>query len=286
MIHVLSGAWPDTDIKRKDINMTKTYSLIVVDNQQDICRIVVNRPGDRNSINTPLMEEIEQALTDAESSSVRAVVFSGAGGTFFIGGADALEMMRYDANGALIFSRRIQRLFNRLEESPLILVAAINGLCYGGGFEFALACDLRIAAAAARVGLPEVRVGIIPGGGGTQRLPGLIGKGKAMDMILRGRLYAAEEALQMGLIHQVVPGDKLDASVVQFLEPIFRNPRHALSHAKKAIQASQNDIFGNGLESESREFSECFQNKFFVNEIYSQVKTGIMPTTQKLPERI
>ncbi|OGR10925.1 MAG: hypothetical protein A2277_05970 [Desulfobacterales bacterium RIFOXYA12_FULL_46_15] len=263
-------------------NMSKTYSLVEV--RQDIYRVIINRPGDRNSINTPLMEEIEQILAEAEKSSARAIVFTGAGDSYFIGGADAIEMMEYNPEEAFAFSGRIQRLFNRMEESPLILVAAINGLCYGGGYEFALACDFRIAGETARMGLPEVRVGIIPGGGGTQRLPRLIGKGKALEVILTGRLYGATEALDMGLVHQVVPNDELNAETNKFLDSFFKIPRHALSHAKKAVQASQNDIFTDGLRVERLEFKECFKNNFFVDEISSQVKSGIMTTTKTLEE--
>lgn len=264
--------------------MSKAYSFSMVEIQQDIYRVIINRPGDRNSINTPLMEEIEQILTEAEKSSARAVVFTGAGDTFFIGGADALEMMQYDPEEAMAFSGRIQKMFTRMEESPLILVAAINGLCYGGGYEFALACDFRIASDTARMGLPEVRVGIIPGGGGTQRLPRIVGKGKALEIILKGRLYEAKEALDIGLVHQVFPKEELNTGTTKFLEPFFKNPQHALSHAKKAVQFSQNNVFADGLRAESREFKECFKNDFFVNEICSQVKTGIMPTTKALAE--
>ena len=180
-------------------------SLLILDHQKEICFITINRVNDRNSINTPLMKELELALTETEKTAARAVVFRGAGDTHFIGGADGIEMMQLDPEGASAFSARIQNLFNRMEENPLILVAAINGLCFGGGYEFALACDFRIAGETARLGLPEVKVGLIPGGGGTQRLPRLVGVGKAMEMILSGRLYEAEEALRMGLIHRVVP---------------------------------------------------------------------------------
>jgi enoyl-CoA hydratase/carnithine racemase len=266
--------------------MSKAYLLNTVEAQQDIYRVIINRPGDRNSINTPLLEEIEQIITEAEKSSARAIVFTGAGDTYFIGGADAIEMIQYDPEEALAFSGRIQRMFNRMEESPLIMVAAINGLCYGGGYEFALACDFRIAGDTARMGLPEVRVGIIPGGGGTQRLPRIVGKGKALEIILKGRLYGAKEALDMGLVHQVVPPDELHAETIKFLQPFFKNPQHALSHAKKAVQFSQNNVFADGLRGESQEFKECFQNDFFVNEICSQVKTGVMPTTKGLPKCI
>lgn len=264
--------------------MSKKYALNRVDIQGDICRVSINRPGDRNSINTALMEEMEQILTETEKSSVRAIVFSGAGDTYFIGGADGVEMMQYDSEGALAFSAHIQRLFNRMEESPLILVAAINGLCYGGGYEFALACDYRIAGETARLGLPEVRVGIIPGGGATQRLPRLVGKSRALGIILRGRLHDAKEALDLGLVDQVAPSAELFAEATKFLKSIFKNPQYALSHAKKAVQAAQGLSFADGLQTERELFKECFKKDFFVNEICSQIKEGIMKTTEVLPD--
>ncbi|MBI5583570.1 MAG: enoyl-CoA hydratase/isomerase family protein [Deltaproteobacteria bacterium] len=264
--------------------MSKVYALNRIDIQGDICWVSINRPGDRNSINTALMEEMEQLLAETEKTAVRAIVFTGAGDSYFIGGADGVEMMQYDAEGALAFSAHIQRLFNRMEESPLILVAAINGLCYGGGYEFALACDYRIASETARLGLPEVRVGIIPGGGGTQRLPRLVGKGRALEIILRGRLYDAQEARELGLVNQVAPAAELPAEAAKFLKSIFKNPQYALAHAKKAVQAAQNLDCADGLQVEREQFKECFKEDFFVNEICSQIKAGRMKTTEVLPD--
>ena len=146
--------------------MIRGYNLLLVDNRGDICWVTIDRPVDRNSMNTALMEELERLLAETEKTSTRAMVFRGAGVQHFIGGADGIEMMQLDPEGAFRFSARIQHLFNRMEESPLILVAAISGLCFGGGFEFAMACDLRLASEGARIGLPEVKVGLIPGGGG------------------------------------------------------------------------------------------------------------------------
>lgn len=260
------------------------YSLLIVDHQKEICFITINRVEDRNSINTPLMEELEGALTEAEKTSARAVIFKGAGDSHFIGGADGIEMMQLDPEGAAVFSARIQRLFNRMEESPLILVAAINGLCFGGGYEFALACDFRIAAETARLGLPEVKVGIIPGGGGTQRLPRLVGVGKAMEMILSGRLYAAEEALKQGLVHRVVPNAKLLAEAADFLKPILKNPQYALSQAKRSVRASQNTSLTEGLRAETEEFQKCFTQDYFVDLMCQQLKTGQLQTTVDLPD--
>jgi enoyl-CoA hydratase/carnithine racemase len=119
--------------------MKTDYTRILVDPRGDICWVTIHRPVDRNSIDTALMKELERVLKEAEKAAARAVVFTGSGATHFIGGADGIEMMQCGPKGARAFSTRIQRLFNRMEASPLILVAAINGLCFGGGFEFAMA---------------------------------------------------------------------------------------------------------------------------------------------------
>jgi enoyl-CoA hydratase len=264
--------------------MVRDYSLLLVDNKEEICFITINRPKDRNSINTPLMGELEEVLAQTEKTSIRAVVFQGSGANYFIGGADGVEMMQLDPEGAQAFSDRIQKLFIRLEESPLILAAAINGLCFGGGYEFALACDFRIAAETARLGLPEVKVGLIPGGGGTQRLPRLVGLGRATEMILSGRLYGAEEALKLGLVHRVAPPDKLLAETAEFLKPILKNPQYALSQAKRALRATQNTSLPEGLRTEAEEFKKCFMRDYFVNLMCHQLKTGQIQTTADLPD--
>jgi enoyl-CoA hydratase/carnithine racemase len=273
--------------------MANTYKNLLVDNQGDICWVTINRPADRNSINTPLMVELEKVLDDIEQTACRAIAFSGIGDTHFIGGADGIEMMQCDPEGAVAFSARIQNLFNRMEISPLILVAVINGLCFGGGFEFALACDLRLAGENARMGLPEVKVGIIPGGGGTQRLPRLVGSGRAMQMILSGKLYSGEEALELGLVHDLIPSESTTddvanglAGVAKILEPIFRNPQHALSQAKRAVQAAHNGSFADGLRAESEAFGRCFKEDYFKQLMRRQLRDGLLETTVQLPDWI
>jgi enoyl-CoA hydratase/carnithine racemase len=195
-------------------------------------------------------------------------------------------MMQCGPEGAWKFSERIQKLFDRMEESPLILAAAINGLCFGGGFEFSLACDLRIAGESARIGLPEVKVGIIPGGGGTQRLPRLVGSGRAMEMILSGKLYAAGEAMNMGLVHRVAPDDRLGAEAEAMLAPVLRNPRHAVVQAKRALNASKRQPFPEGLRAERDAFSRCFEEDFFVTLMRRQLNEGILKTTRPLPHGV
>lgn len=266
--------------------MTGDYKTLLIDNRGAICWVTINRPVDRNSINTALMEELEQLLAETEKTSTRAMVFNGAGTQHFIGGADGIEMMQLDPEGAFRFSTRIQNLFNRMEASPLILVAAINGLCFGGGFEFAMACDLRLASEGARIGLPEVKVGLIPGGGGTQRLPRLVGLGRALEMILSGRLYQAQEALKMGLVNGVTPAESLSQEVEKVLGILFRNPQYTLTLAKRAVYASQNNGFKEGLQEESQAFSHCFSQHYFVDLMIKQIQEGSLTTTANLPDWI
>jgi enoyl-CoA hydratase len=264
--------------------MSTNDALLLVEFREDICWLTINRVKDRNSINTPLMEALDRALAEAEGTSARAVVITGAGDTYFIGGADGIEMMQCDPDEAAAFSSRIQNLFNRMEASPLLLVAAINGLCFGGGYELALACDFRIAGDRARIGLPEVKVGLIPGGGGTQRLPRVVGLGRALEMILSGRLYPAKEALALNLVHSVVPAAQLLKEAAKFLEPILKNPSYALAQAKRAVRASQDNPLSEGLRVETGEFRKCFDHPYFVKLMCQQIKSGILSTTALLPE--
>lgn len=263
--------------------MSNSYSLLKVEYREDICWLTVTRTADRNSINTALMIELDQALTEAEGAEVRAAVITGAGDTYFVGGADGIEMMQCDPEQGSAFSARIQGLFNRIEKSPLLLVAAVNGLCFGGGYELALACDFRIAGERARIGLPEVKVGLIPGGGGTQRLPRLVGVGRALEMILSGRLYPAKEALEMNLVNSVVPAESLLAETAAFLRPILKNPAYALAQAKRAVRASQYTCLSEGLTIETEEFRKCFQHDYFVKLMCHQIKTGVLHTTVSVP---
>jgi enoyl-CoA hydratase/carnithine racemase len=265
--------------------MAEKYENLIVENKGEICFVTFHRPGDRNSINQQLMDEVEAVLQDAENAKARAIIFTGGGDTYFIGGADGTVMMQCTPEEVSAFSLKLHDLLNKMEQSPLITVAAINGLCFGGGFEFALACDLRIASNKARVGLPEVRVGLIPGGGGTQRLPRLVGIGKAMDMILTGRGYKGEEALREGLVHQVVAPETLLADAEKYLrENLFRNPQYALVLAKRAVYASRNGSLAAGLKEENKQFKKCLEHDYFVKLMCKQIKEGILKTTTKLPD--
>jgi enoyl-CoA hydratase/carnithine racemase len=259
--------------------MNKRWTQLSVKPEGELCRVTINRPNDRNSINSEVMAELTQLLDDLEQSDARAVVFKGTGNAYFIGGADGIEMMQCGRKEAFDFSNRIQELFNRMESSPLVLMAAIDGLCFGGGFEFAMACDLRAATERSRIGLPEVKVGLIPGGGGTQRLPQLVGQGRAMEMILSGKLYKGVEAAEMGLVHLAVKDNELDAGVQKLLVPVLKQPQYALSLAKKAVNGSRCGSLAEGLNVESEQFSRCFDHGFFPNLMKEQLREGVLETT-------
>jgi enoyl-CoA hydratase len=259
--------------------MTEPWKHIIVKPEGEICWVTINRPHDRNALHSDLMAELIRMLDRMEETTTRAVIFIGAGETYFIGGADGIEMMQCNGEEAGEFSSRIQGLFLRMEASPLILVAAIKGLCFGGGYEFAMACDLRVATEDARIGLPEVKVGLIPGGGGTQRLPRLVGAGRAMEMILSGKLYKGAEAAEMGLVNRVVKPDGLSAGVEKLLKPILRQPQYALSLAKGAVHAAKRESLEQGLRTESEQFSRCFDHDFFPDLMIRQLKEGTLETT-------
>ena len=266
-------------MNKKEESMNKTWKHLIVKLQNEVCQVTINRPHDRNSLNSEVMAELVRMLEEVEQTAARAVVFTGAGDTYFIGGADGIEMMQCDREEARSFSSRIQGLFLRMEASPLILVAAINGLCFGGGYEFSMACDLRVASQNARIGLPEVKVGLIPGGGGTQRLPRLVGMGQAMEMILSGKLYKGTEAARMGLVNLAVEPEELADGVEKLLKPILRQPQYALTLAKRAVLASRSGSLEQGLKEESEQFSHCFDHRFFPDLMTQQLKEGSLETT-------
>lgn len=262
------------------VNSMHSFRYLLIEDKGEILRVTINRPGDRNSIHSPLMTELTEFYHLAETTGARAVVFTGAGSDYFIGGADGIEMMKLGSEEAHAFSVRIQAIFNRMEQSPLINVAAINGLCFGGGYEFALACDLRVAVETARIGLPEVKVGLIPGGGGTQRLARLVGMDRALQMILTGKLHKGLEAAELGLIHLCVSEGHLEEGIQELLTPVLRQPPYVLPLAKSAVYASGHGSTASGLLVESERFSRCFERGFFRDLMKKQLEEGSLKTTE------
>ncbi len=191
-----------------------TYETLLVETRDRVCTITLNRPKVLNALNLQLVGELGQAFAAAKRDpEVGVVILTGVGDKAFAAGADIGELATLDSMGAIDLARRGQRMTREMEKLGKPVIAAINGFALGGGCEIAMACTLRVAADVAKLGQPEVNLGIIPGYGGTQRLARLVGKGRALDLVLTGRLVSAAEAREMGLVNMVVPaGELMDAA--------------------------------------------------------------------------
>ena len=174
--------------------------------------ITLNRPEALNALSFAIVEEIDAAISEAVNTDARGLIFTGAGERAFCAGADIAELQSLPPHGFREQLRRGQSVFHRLSELPIPSFAAINGLALGGGMELALACTFRVASPKARLGLPEIKLGAVPGYGGTQRLPRLVGLGHALDIAMSGRFVGAEEALAIGLVNRVADGDLLEGA--------------------------------------------------------------------------
>ncbi len=222
--------------------------ILVEVEEGGIALATINRPEKRNALNQEVMAELDAAVKLAEESSeIRGLIFTGAGDKAFAAGADIGEIANLDAEGLLEFSRSGQAVMDRIEGLGKPSVAAINGYALGGGLELALSCTMRVAAATARMGLPEVKLGLIPGYGGTQRLPRAAGYAKALEWMITGEVVEAEEALRAGLVNYVVP----PAELLPFSRKLLRK---ALVNGPLAVRAVMS-VAGAGMEAEREAFS-------------------------------
>ncbi len=212
----------------------------------------------RNSLSVALLRELvaHQARASADKA-LRVVIVTGAGDKAFCAGADLKERARMDEGAVAGFHKTIRAAFDGFEALPQPVIAAINGVALGGGLELALACDLRIAAEGAELALPEVGLGIIPGAGGTQRLPRVIGAARAKELILTARRVPAAEALAMGLVGQVVPAADLGPAALALAERVARNAPISLRQAKRAIDRGLALPLHDGLDLENRLYQAC-----------------------------
>ncbi len=212
------------------------YETLLTETRDGIGLITVNRPDVRNAMNRRVMEELRAVLDEfREDDRVGVVVFTGAGEKAFVAGADIGELKERTMLDGL--AGAMQRLCDEIEDYEKPTVAAVNGYALGGGCELAMACDIRIASDNARFGLPETNLSIIPGAGGTQRLSRLVGKGRAVEMILTGRMIGSEEALSIGLVTRVVPQDALMDAAQETAGQILSKGPLAVRLAKLAVQA-------------------------------------------------
>ncbi len=241
--------------------MSQTYETILVERRDRVVIITINRPEKRNALNIQTRAEGAAILDELrDDDSIRVVIFTGAGDKAFIAGADIAEFAGRTAlqQRAIMLERG---LFNAIDTFPKPVIAMVNGYCLGGGCELALACDIRIASENASFGQPEINLGIIPGGGGTQRLPRLVGEGKAMEMILTGEIINAQEAFRCGLVNAVVPADHLKAKTMEIANRIAEKSPIALRLAKEAVKLASRSNLDEGLRREVDVFALCFSSE-------------------------
>lgn len=235
-----------------------TYETLLVERDGAVAILAVNRPEKRNALNSQVRAELLAAL-DAlrDDASVRVLVITGVGEKAFVAGADIGEFAERTPlqQRAAMTGRRV---FDEVAAYPKPVIAMINGFCLGGGCELALGCDVRIAADTARLGQPEINLGIIPGGGGTQRLPRVVGMGQAMRLVLSGELIDAAEALRIGLVDVVHPAAELRERTLEFARGMAAKSPVALQMAKSAVRAAAEMPLSAGLTYETELFVTCF----------------------------
>ncbi len=223
-----------------------------------IAYVTVNRPKVLNALNTPTWTDLQAAFEDVKAdASVHGVILTGAGDKAFIAGADISELAHVDAYEAEESSRFGQSVLNLIENLGKPVIAAINGFALGGGCETAMACTMRIAVEHARFGQPEVKLGLLPGGGGTQRLPRLVGKGRALQLILTGETISAQEAYRIGLVNEVVPAANLIARAETILKQISANAPIAIKFSLEAANKGMDTSQAEGFALEASYFGIC-----------------------------
>jgi enoyl-CoA hydratase len=235
------------------------FSEIILEKKEKVAWLTLNRPQQLNALGRRAVEELDQALIEVEKNdALQVLIITGAGEKAFAAGADISEMAGLNPEEAEAFSRLGQGVLGHLEELKKPSIAAINGLALGAGCELAISCSLRIASESARLGQPEVNLGIIPGWGGTSRLPRLIGRGRALHLVLRGEMIDAQEAWRIGLVDRVVPGAELISFVEGLAQDLLRKGPLALRAALKAVIGGEDLSLSQAMTQESRLFGELW----------------------------
>ena len=240
------------------------YNNIIVANEESIATITINRPDQLNALNSETISELGSAFKSLESDkTIRAIIITGSGTKAFVAGADIKEFYKFDVDqGAALSKNGHQSLFDLIENLKTPVIGAVNGFALGGGLELAMSCHFRLASDNAKLGLPEVTLGVIPGYGGTQRLAHLVGKGRAMEMIMTAKMISGEEALSYGLVNQVTSQEELMIACKKIALKIVKNSPVAIASAIRAINAGYTDGV-NGFETEIEEFGKCFGTEDF-----------------------
>jgi len=241
-----------------------TYTNILIDKIENIAILTINRPSQLNALNAHTIRELGEAFKHLEKDQqVKAIIITGSGEKAFVAGADIKEFYQFSVEeGQQLAANGQEILFDVIENLTTPVIAAINGFALGGGLELAMSCHFRLASNNAKMGLPEVTLGVIPGYGGTQRLAHLVGKGRAMEMIMTAKMIGAEAALNYGLVNDVVTPEELINTCKKIASKIVANSPVAIKSAIKAINAGYQKET-NGFEVEIEEFGKCFGTEDF-----------------------
>lgn len=235
---------------------------IVVESTGRVCTITINRPDSMNALNLETLDALAGTVAQLQfDRSTRVVIVTGAGQKAFCSGADLKERVTFTPDLVRRFVTTIRNTFTAIEALPQPVIAAVNGFALGGGFELALVCDLRLASEQATMGLTEVKRAVIPGAGGTQRLPRLIGRGRAAEMILTGRIMGAAEALSIGLVNRVVPAHELMTAARELADVLMENGPIAVQQAKLAIKQGCETNLAAGLVLETAAYEATIPTK-------------------------
>ena len=245
-------------------NSVMNYENLLIAIEEKIATVTINRPAKLNALNKATISDLSKAVKLlGKNEEVRVIIITGSGEKAFVAGADISEFANYTIiEGAQLAAEGHESLFDYIENLKKPVIAAVNGFALGGGLELAMACHFRIASDNAKMGLPEASLGLIPGYGGTQRLPQLIGKGRAMEMIMTAGMISADEAKQYGLVNHVVPQTELLSFTNVIAQKIIKNAPFAINKAIKAINANYKDG-KDGFETEIKSFGKCFGTQDF-----------------------
>lgn len=234
-------------------------SLVIRETTDGICTVKINRPDKLNAMNSDVAKELISTFEEISvDESIRVVILTGEGSKAFSAGADIKYMSSITADESVKYAKLGQLVTNTIERTPKPVIAAVNGFALGGGCEVAMSCDIRIASEKARMGQPEVTLGIPPGWGGTQRLMRLVGIARAKDLVFTGRLVKADEALQMGLVNRVVPHDALEAEALKMAKTISKNSVMGVRMSKVSMNRGRNADLDTGLSIELLAWRNCF----------------------------
>lgn len=251
------------------------YETLLVEKKDRLTIITINRPQVLNALNATVIKELDEAFTDVQGDNECYGIILTGSGKAFVAGADISELAKLDGHGSYQVALKGQALLNKIEKLGKPVIAAINGFALGGGCELAMACTFRIASEKAKLGQPEVKLGIIPGYGGTQRLPRLVGKGKAMELVLVGDPISADEALRIGLVNHVVPVDELMPMAEKLMGKIIAQGPRAIAMAMEAVN--------HGLEMTLEEGLRLEANLFGLSFFTEDAKEGIHAFLEKRP---